>query len=131
MGTQESLLVACHEPRCDFPRKIKEIPRTPRTLPPQNALQPLREMFFARRVRTRWKLKTPVTGRSGAVGMGFAKPNVAVQPTADTLMKMTPSPVRLAGNWRAAPGKIGWILLWLVGIPIPVLIVLFLLRGCT
>jgi len=28
-------------------------------------------------------------------------------------------------------GKIGWILLWLVGIPIPILLVLFLLRGCT
>ena len=28
-------------------------------------------------------------------------------------------------------GKIGWILLWLLGIPIPVLLVLFLLRGCT
>jgi hypothetical protein len=28
-------------------------------------------------------------------------------------------------------GKIGWILLWALGVPIPVLIVLFLLRGCT
>ena len=28
-------------------------------------------------------------------------------------------------------GKIGWILLWAIGIPIPVLGVLFLLRGCT
>lgn len=28
-------------------------------------------------------------------------------------------------------GKIGWILLWLVGVPVPVLLVLFLLRGCT
>ena len=28
-------------------------------------------------------------------------------------------------------GKIGWILLWLLGIPIPILLVLFLLRGCT
>ncbi len=28
-------------------------------------------------------------------------------------------------------GKIGWILLWLVGVPIPVLLGLFLLRGCT
>jgi len=28
-------------------------------------------------------------------------------------------------------GAIGWILLWLIGIPIPVLLVLFLLRGCT
>ena len=28
-------------------------------------------------------------------------------------------------------GEVGWILLWLIGIPIPILIVLFLLRGCT
>jgi hypothetical protein len=31
----------------------------------------------------------------------------------------------------AQEGKIGWILLWLVGIPVPLLVVLFLLRGCT
>ena len=28
-------------------------------------------------------------------------------------------------------GKAGWILLWLIGVPIPILLVLFLLRGCT
>lgn len=28
-------------------------------------------------------------------------------------------------------GKIGWALLWLLGIPIPVLLVVFMLRGCT
>lgn len=28
-------------------------------------------------------------------------------------------------------GEMGWILLWLLGIPIPVLLVFFLLRGCT
>ncbi|HZM44406.1 MAG TPA: hypothetical protein VFC14_06205 [Burkholderiales bacterium] len=27
-------------------------------------------------------------------------------------------------------GKIGYILLWLVGVPIPVLFAIFLLRGC-
>jgi hypothetical protein len=25
----------------------------------------------------------------------------------------------------------GWILLWLLGIPIPILLIFFLLRGCT
>ncbi len=35
-------------------------------------------------------------------------------------------------NWmRRQQGKVGWILLWLLGVPIPVLLVLFLLRGCT
>lgn len=28
-------------------------------------------------------------------------------------------------------GRVGWILLWALGVPIPVLIILFLLRGCT
>lgn len=32
---------------------------------------------------------------------------------------------------RAQSGKAGWILLWALGVPIPVLFVLFLLRGCT
>jgi len=28
-------------------------------------------------------------------------------------------------------GKVGWVVLWMLGVPIPVLLVLFLLRGCT
>lgn len=32
---------------------------------------------------------------------------------------------------RIQEGKVGWIILWLIGIPIPVLLLLFLLRGCT
>jgi len=31
----------------------------------------------------------------------------------------------------AREGKVGWVLLWLLGIPIPVLLLLFLIRGCT
>jgi hypothetical protein len=35
--------------------------------------------------------------------------------------------------WERAgeAGKAGWIFLWLIGVPIPVLLILFLLRGCT
>jgi hypothetical protein len=32
---------------------------------------------------------------------------------------------------RSEEGKIGWVLLWLIGVPIPILLILFLLRGCT
>lgn len=32
---------------------------------------------------------------------------------------------------REQSGKVGWILLWALGVPIPILFVLFLLRGCT
>ena len=28
-------------------------------------------------------------------------------------------------------GKIGYIILWLLGVPIPILIVIYLVRGCT
>jgi hypothetical protein len=31
----------------------------------------------------------------------------------------------------AQQGKAGWLLLWLLGVPIPVLLILFLIRGCT
>ena len=35
-------------------------------------------------------------------------------------------------QWRRRQeGKVGWILLWALGVPIPVLLVLFALRGCT
>jgi hypothetical protein len=32
---------------------------------------------------------------------------------------------------RLEEGRVGWILLWLLGVPIPVLVLLYLLRGCT
>ncbi|MES2475779.1 MAG: hypothetical protein V4640_08360 [Verrucomicrobiota bacterium] len=35
------------------------------------------------------------------------------------------------GMFPQLSGKVGWILLWLIGIPVPVLIGLFLIRGCT
>jgi hypothetical protein len=28
-------------------------------------------------------------------------------------------------------GAIGWMLLWVLGVPIPLLLILFLVRGCT
>ena len=31
---------------------------------------------------------------------------------------------------RTISGKIGWALLWLLGVPLPVLGIFFLLRGC-
>jgi hypothetical protein len=32
---------------------------------------------------------------------------------------------------RNQKGKVDWILLWALGIPIPVLVILFMMRGCT
>jgi hypothetical protein len=40
--------------------------------------------------------------------------------------------MRLVQNRKQSKeGKIGWVLLWLLGVPIPILLILFLLRGCT
>jgi hypothetical protein len=36
-----------------------------------------------------------------------------------------------SGRRRRQEGRVGWILLWLLGIPIPLLLVLYVLRGCT
>ncbi len=38
---------------------------------------------------------------------------------------------RLSALANRQKGAIGYILLWLIGVPIPVLLVIFLLRGCT
>jgi hypothetical protein len=37
----------------------------------------------------------------------------------------------MKGRTQSEDGKVGWILLWAMGIPIPILLVLFVLRGCT
>jgi hypothetical protein len=34
-------------------------------------------------------------------------------------------------NRKVESGRVGWILLWALGVPIPVLLVLYALRGCT
>jgi hypothetical protein len=34
-------------------------------------------------------------------------------------------------NRKDEKGGMGYILLWLLGVPIPVLLIIFLLRGCT
>lgn len=36
-----------------------------------------------------------------------------------------------ARSLKAQAGKMGYILLWALGVPIPVLLVIYLLRGCT
>ena len=42
---------------------------------------------------------------------------------------------QLIRRWSSTPlrqqGKIGYILAWLIGVPVPILILVYLLRGCT
>lgn len=33
-------------------------------------------------------------------------------------------------KWKSEEGRAGYVLLWLLGVPIPVLLLLFVLRGC-
>ena len=39
--------------------------------------------------------------------------------------------MRIVFNRKTTAGKVGWVFLWLLGIPIPILLILFLIRGCT
>jgi hypothetical protein len=41
------------------------------------------------------------------------------------------SPLRERLRAARQRGKAGWLLLWLLGVPIPILLILFILRGCT
>ena len=43
-------------------------------------------------------------------------------------MKKLPTFPSIAGKQE---GKAGYILLWLLGVPIPILFLIYLLRGCT
>ena len=46
-------------------------------------------------------------------------------------MKLTLQQARESYYRKDQQGKVGWIVLWLLGIPLPILLILFLLRGCT
>jgi len=37
---------------------------------------------------------------------------------------------RLSQLLRQEDGKIGYAILWILGVPIPILLIIFLLRGC-
>lgn len=39
--------------------------------------------------------------------------------------------MKVLAERKAQEGKIGYVLAWLLGIPIPILILVFLLRGCS
>jgi hypothetical protein len=39
--------------------------------------------------------------------------------------------MKLIHDLKSKAGAAGWALLWLLGIPIPILLILFLMRGCT
>ena len=44
------------------------------------------------------------------------------------IMKQTETQ-RLVVRARQEAGKVGWALLWLLGVPLPVLLIIYLIRG--
>jgi hypothetical protein len=38
---------------------------------------------------------------------------------------------RYRSMMKAQKGAAGYVLMWLLGVPIPILLIIFLLRGCT
>jgi hypothetical protein len=37
---------------------------------------------------------------------------------------------RLKNLMKNEDGKIGYILMWLIGVPVPILLIIYMLRGC-
>lgn len=37
----------------------------------------------------------------------------------------------MANDFRSEEGRAGWIFMWLLGVPIPILLLFYVLRGCT
>lgn len=40
-------------------------------------------------------------------------------------------PGSVANSYEGQDGRAGWILLWLLGVPLPILFLLYVVRGCT
>jgi hypothetical protein len=64
------------------------------------------------------------------MGSGKVRSNLGIK-AMQKIRKRSGLKERKSAMRNKEEGKIGWILLWLVGIPIPILLVLYLLRGCT
>jgi len=45
-------------------------------------------------------------------------------------MSVTDHLRRISKPMKLQEGKMGYLLFWLLGVPIPILIIIFLLRGC-
>ena len=64
--------------------------------------------------------KAPNTGKSRWPDLSFP-----VLPPGSSPMKL----IKAHGSERRPAGKIGWILLWLLGIPLPILLLIYFFKG--
>lgn len=72
-----------------------------------------------------------VTKYGGSSDSGLSRPlTESLSPRCEHCTAMTLGD-RVPTTIKYQRGKMGWLLLWLIGIPVPVLLLLFLLRGCT
>jgi hypothetical protein len=55
----------------------------------------------------------------------------APQPARGCRATSSSSIMKILPSRNKEEGKVGWVLMWLLGIPIPVLLIIFLMRGCT
>jgi hypothetical protein len=110
-----------------------------------------RLIFVHARDRTERDIAKAIFAHAGAADIAYAEEAaVAKQELAWKTRAVGPLPAPPAASGMSLPfsllssqrtwrvpgrhteeGTIGWILLWALGIPIPILVVLFLLRGCT
>lgn len=56
-------------------------------------------------------------------------PNLCVHGSVSIIQSITP--MKTPQRDKSISGKVPLLLLWLIGIPVPVLVVIFLLRGCS
>ena len=73
-----------------------------------------------------------VMGAAERAGVRLARSLLSLPATSETSAMRSDSNQQTRRELRPGQaGKAGWILLWLVGVPIPILLILFVLRGCT
>ena len=94
-----------------------------------------RKLFGGLSFRPDQQLQTPLfSGIRGPKSRDECCAALTIVPASPLLIVSTGSKLpRMKMMWERAgeAGKAGWAFLWLIGVPIPVLLILFLMRGCT
>lgn len=105
----------------------------PKKMPSSTKQAELKSSSIARRTARRISnISDPSVERfsrkSGPVEMGSATPAASNHVLSPNTLKG--SNMNLFREFTSRQGKIGYILAWAIGIPVPLLIIVFLLRGC-